>query len=208
MAETVALFGGTFDPVHLGHLITARAVAERCGFERITLVPAAAPPHKQGPRATGAERMDMLRLAIEGDPLLDICDLELGRTGLSYTYDTLKAVRAARGPGARLHWIIGADMLDGLHTWHRAGEVLNLARVVVAARPPWNERIDEILAGLRGRLGANHVESLRRGLVTTPLIDISSTDIRRRAAEGRPIRYLVPETVRAYIETKGIYRSE
>jgi len=206
MADRVLLFGGTFDPVHLGHLVTARAVAEAHGFERVELVPAASPPHKAAARAAGEQRLEMLRRAVEGDDLFDLCTLELFRQGPSYTYDTLVDLRNQYGPAAELHWVIGADMLASLDTWHRATKVLDLARIVVAARPPWDQRMDAVYARLADRLDPRHVECIRRLAVSTPLLDISSTDIRARVAAGRSIRYLVPEPVRDYIEQGGLYR--
>jgi len=206
MAKRIAVFGGTFDPVHIGHLITARAVAEQRGFERITLVPAASPPHKRGALAAPEHRMAMLRLAVGDDPTFEICELELYRTGPSYTYRTLIELRDRHGPDAELYWIIGADMLASLHTWHRAKEVMDLARILVAARPPWPGKADELLAGLAGPLGPQNVEQLRRSIVETPLIDISSTELRRRIAAGRPVRYFIPEHVITYIDKHGLYR--
>jgi len=206
MVKRIALFGGTFDPVHVGHLITARAVAEHHGFGRVTLVPAACPPHKQGPRAAPEHRMAMLELAVRDDPTFGICDLELYRTGPSYTYDTLIELRDRHGPDAELYWIIGADMLASLHTWRRAGKVMDLARIVVAARPPWQGKTDGLLSGLAGALGPRRAEQLRCGIVATPLIDVSSTDLRRRIAEGRSVRYFIPDAVISYIDKHGLYR--
>jgi nicotinate-nucleotide adenylyltransferase len=148
----------------------------------------------------------MLKLAVDGDGLFDICQIELGRTGPSYTLDTLDALRGQMGASARLHWVIGADMLEDLPRWHRAGEVLKQARILIAARPPWQERIDGVLSGLVGAFGEETVRRLRESVVPTPLIDISSTDIRRRVRAGASISDLVPDPVRRYIEQHGLYR--
>ena len=205
MAKGIVLFGGSFDPVHFGHLIAARAVAEQCGFARITLVPAAQAPHKGRMSASPADRLAMLRLAVEGDELFDICQAELRRPGTSYTFDTLAALRASHGEGVPLHWVIGADMLADLPHWHRAGEVLDLAQIVVAWRSPWHERMGQILKDLSASLGVEAAERLGRSVVKTPLIDISSAAIRHRLAGGRSIRYLVPEAVRRHILSLGLY---
>ena len=205
MARQMVLFGGTFDPVHIGHLIVARSVAEQFAFERVTLVPAARTPHKQDASASAADRLAMLRLAIEGEELFDVSEAELQRPGASYTFDTLDAFRSGDGGAVQLHWLIGADMLADLPNWHRAAEVIELAEIVVACRPPWHERMAGILSELAAKFGPEAADRLARGVVQTPLIDISSSGIRRRLAEGRSIRFLVPESVRAYISSHGLY---
>jgi len=205
MPDRIVLLGGTFDPVHHGHLIVARAVAEACRYDRITLVPSASPPHKGSARASGADRLAMLRLAVEAEELFDVCDVELRRTGRSYTFDTLLALRERLGPRTELHLVMGADMLADLPNWHRSRELVELARIVVARRPPWQREWEGIFADLRSRLGPQAAERLAASVIPTPLIDISSTDIRKRLAEGRSIRFLVPEPVRAFIEQQGLY---
>lgn len=205
MAKQMVLFGGSFDPIHFGHLITARAVAEQCDFSRVTLVPAARAPHKCDVSASAADRLAMLRLAIEGEDLFDICEAELLRTGASYTFDTLSALRADHGDQVPLHWVIGADMLADLPNWHRASEVIELTQIVVACRPPWHERMDGILAELSAVFGIEAADRLGRAVVQSPLIDISSSAIRNRVARGLSIRYLVPEDVRRYISSHRLY---
>jgi nicotinate-nucleotide adenylyltransferase len=205
MSRKIVLFGGTFDPVHHGHLIVARALAERCGFPQVTFVPAARSPHK-GPAAADAEhRLAMLRLATAGEAVFDVCQLELDRNGPSYTYDTLTELKRRHGPQTDLNLLIGADALQDLPLWHRASELLDLANVIVAYRPPWQERMEEAFAALEGRLPSAAVGRLRRSVVPSPLIDISSTQIRDRVREGKSIRFLVPETVRGYIEEQRLY---
>jgi nicotinate-nucleotide adenylyltransferase len=205
MPDRMVLFGGAFDPVHHGHLIVARAVAEHCGYDRITLVPSAGPPHKDPARAPPADRLAMLRLAVEGEELFDICDIELRRGGTSYTFDTLTALRERLGPAGEVHLVIGADMLADLPNWHRSQELVELARIVVVPRRPWQQRMNELLAALRRCFRPEAVERLAESLVPTPLIDISSTAIRQRVAEGLSIRFLVPQRVRQYIERHGLY---
>ena len=208
MPNDVVLLGGTFDPVHNGHLIVARAVAEWGRFDRVTLVPTASPPHKTPARAPGPDRLEMLRLATEGEGIFEICDLELRRMGPSYTIDTLTEIRRTRGADATLHWVIGADMLEYLHTWSRATEVVAMARILTMTRPPWHLRVPEIFTALTQRFGPEQIRRLRQDVVSTPLIDISSTEIRRRIGGGLSVRYLIPDPVRAYIQARGLYRSE
>jgi len=206
-AETV-LFGGTFDPVHNGHLVVARALAEQRGFERIALVPAASPPHKPPPRASGEHRLAMLRLAIAADTLFDVCELELRRGGPSYTYDTLTEIRACVGAKKKVFWVIGADMLEDLPRWHRASEVLELAEMIVLVRSPWHERLEAILEGLAGTFSREQVQVLLESVVNTPILHVSSSEVRRRVACGQSVQDLVPASVASYIERHGLYRNE
>lgn len=205
MTRRMLFFGGTFDPVHHGHLIVARAVCERGGYERVVLVPAATPPHKRPAAASGAHRLAMLRLAVGDDPVFAIDDIELRRAGPSYTYDTLAALRQREGADVELHWLIGADMLADLPQWHRVQDVLTLARLIVAVRPPWDERLDTLLADLRGALDTRVVDALAESVVDVPRVEIASSAIRARVADGRSIRYLVPEPVRAYMRDQRLY---
>jgi len=205
MPQPIVLFGGSFDPVHHGHLIAARAVAEKRGWAKVTFLPAGRPPHKGPAVASAEDRLAMLRLAIAGEALFDICDLELRRRGPSYTFETLSELRRLHGPEAPLVMVVGMDMLPDLPTWRRAGEVLELAEVVVAARPPFHGEREAILARLRDKLGQQAAERLAANVVSTPLIDISATEIRRRRCAGLSIRYLVPDNVAACIERRGLY---
>ena len=206
MAEPLVIYGGTFDPVHIGHMITARAVAEARGYEKILLLPAASPPHKPSAQAGPDDRLEMLRLTVADDPMFEVCDAELRRAGRSYTFDTLAQLREDRGADVDIHWIIGADMLDDLPNWHRAAEVVDQAQIVVAMRPPWHERIDHALANLADQLGTERARKIAEAIVSTPLIDISSTEIRRRAAAGLSLRYLVCPPVEKFIGEKRLYR--
>ncbi|MHC4981681.1 MAG: nicotinate-nucleotide adenylyltransferase [Planctomycetota bacterium] len=205
MAKRILLFGGTFDPVHNGHLIVARAVAEREGYGKLTFVPAASAPHKSPAEASAEDRLAMLRLAIAAEKLFDVCELELNRPGPSYTFDTLCQLRRLEGPEVELHWLIGADMLEELPTWHRAEDVLDIARIVVISRWPWNERLEEILEHLRKKLPAERVELISKSRLTAPLLEISSTEIRRRVRLGMSIRFLTPDSVVSYIHDRRLY---
>lgn len=204
MAERIGLFGGSFNPPHHGHMIVARALAEHLGLPRIVLLPSAKPPHKDSAGlADGAHRSEMLRLAIHDDPLFSVSDYDLKRSGPCYTIDTVAHFQRQLGPAAVVFWLIGADSLAELPTWHRAAELVDACSIATAVRAGWDqiqwEKLEEAF-------GADRTDRLRRSLVTSPMIDISSTEIRQRLKAGRPIRYLVPEAVVAYIRQHGLYR--
>ena len=216
MPKRIALFGGTFDPIHHGHLIAARSVAEFFHFEKVTLIPAAVSPHKlvgrggrtgAGPRdlTAGEHRLEMVRLAVEGEGLFEVSDVELRRPQPSYTFDTLMAYRQEHGLEVELCWVIGADMLEDLPAWHRADEVVDMARIITASRPPHSRRVQSMLEKLRLRFSPEQVSRLAGGLVETPLIDITSTQVRRRVREGKAISFLTPAPVWCYIAEHGLY---
>ncbi|MBI4581118.1 MAG: nicotinate-nucleotide adenylyltransferase [Planctomycetes bacterium] len=204
MASGIALFGGTFDPIHHGHLIAARAVVEQLDYERAVFIPAPNPPHKVGQGLTdAADRLEMARLAVAGEPRFDVSDIEIRRCGLSYTILTVQAYRDTVAPAVPLAWIVGSDSLPELHTWYRVADLVELCRIVTAARPGY-EPSD--LTALQSRLSDPQIERLRRDILTTPRIDISSTDVRRRVHQGLSIRYLVPDAVADHIQSRGLYR--
>jgi nicotinate-nucleotide adenylyltransferase len=201
----IALFGGSFNPIHHGHLIVARAVAEHLGVSRLVLIPSASPPHKCGQDLAHAQdRLALARLAVAGDAAFEVSDVEVRRSGPSYTFLTVEEYRRAVGPDLPLYWVIGADTLPELHTWFRVRELTELCRIVTAVRPGY-ERPD--LSPLSRVLPEDRVRQLADAVLPTPRIDISATDIRQRVRAGRSIRYLVPERVREYIEQHGLYRS-
>ena len=204
--QPLVCFGGTFNPVHVGHLIVARSVAEQLGANRVVLIPAAIPPHKARPGAAAEDRLEMLRLAVAGEELFEVDSLELERPGPSYTIDTLGALRRRHGSDAELVWVIGLDMLAELPGWHRAAEVIAEARIITAARPPMPQDLEERLAGLGRAFGEEQARRLRAGMLATPLIDVSATEIRQRVRHGRSVRYLVPDAVADYIQRHGLYR--
>lgn len=193
--------GGTFDPLHLGHLILAEQAREALRLERVLFVPAGQPWRKAGRRvAPVADRVAMVQAALAGDPCFAVSLVESERHGPSYTYETLAALHAQYGAGTELHFILGQDALADLPHWREPGGIIAQARLAVAARPGWTPPVPAALdATLPGLAAAIDVVSM-------PQIDISSTDIRRRVAEGRSIRFLVPEPVRGYIQQHGLYR--
>ncbi len=205
MSARIALYGGTFDPIHVGHLITARSVAEQLDVERVIFVPSASPPHKLDVPLTPTEhRLEMVRLAIDGEPGFDVSDCEIRRTGPSYTFDTITSFRRTVGADATLYWIIGADSLAELASWHRMAELVRQCRIITASRPGF-EQPD--LSTLGALLTEDDLASIRDGILTTPRIDVAATEIRRRVGEGVSIRFLGPESVRNYVHDRDLYRS-
>lgn len=206
--KRILWFGGTFDPVHNGHLIVARSAAEQAGAERVTLVPTGCNPLKDKPAASPEERLLMLERAVDGDELFDIDVIELHRSGPSYTVDTLEyAVREKKGREILL--LIGSDALEELPSWHRVGDLLKAVSLLVACRPP-NEpvHVEKMISKTRKSLGPKTADAFRASVVSAPLLEISSTDVRRRVRRGRSIRYLVPDMVAAHIAERGLYTAD
>ncbi len=203
----VVLFGGTFDPVHHGHLIVARAVAEHCGFKRVIFVPAGNRPHKPPAEASPQHRLEMLRLAVDGQDVFEISEFEIVRAEPSYTVDTISHFKGRFGDEAQINWLVGADMLADLPNWRDAGEILRLAKVITAARSPQEHRMESIFAELSEKLGPEHVKELQKTVIPTPIVDISASQIRRRVADGKSIRFLTPEVVCDYIRGRNLYHS-
>jgi nicotinate-nucleotide adenylyltransferase len=199
----VAVFGGTFDPAHMGHLIMAEQCREQAQLDQVWFIPAARPPHKHEDELTPfARRVEMLALALAGQPAFRVEELEKDRPGPSYTADTLEEL-AQRHPDVEWHFILGSDSLPDLPQWHEPLRILKMARLLVVARPghpimPVQE--------LRKLLGLTQSDELPLQIIESPLIEISSTDLRRRAGEGRSLRYLVPRAVECYIQEKALYR--
>ena len=200
----IGVFGGTFDPVHLGHLILAEQCREQARLDQVWFVPAASPPHKLGKAITPfAQRVEMLALAIAGQPAFLINELEKDRPGPNYTVHTLEEIRR-RHPDAELFLPLGSDALVELHTWREPVRILELASLLVTHRPGWEPISAE---QLRASLQLPPEAPVRLELIEAPLIDISSSNLRRRAAAGRSIRYLVPRAVEAYIHDRRLYRT-
>ncbi len=189
----IGVFGGTFDPVHLAHLLLAEWALESLQLERMLFVPACVAPHKQdATAASGDDRVQMLRRAVEGNPRFDVSTIELDRGGVSYTVDTLDELRR-RDPDAGLVLLMGSDSARDFPTWHRPRQIAALADVAVFARAE-ADLPDELIPGV----GCQRVEA--------PLMAISSTLIRNRRRSGQSIRYLTPDRVVAYIEKHGLYQ--
>ena len=197
----IGILGGTFDPPHVGHLWLAALAADTLSLDRVLLMPAARPPHKgDRPISNAADRVMMTRLAISGDPLLDLSLIEMERPGPSYTVDSLEQLRAAHGSTAILVLVMAADSLAEIDGWREPDRLLQLAEWAVGPRPgsPLPDR-----AALRARFGPAEA---RIHLLDGPSVDLSSSEIRRRVAAGRSIRYLVPRAVEELITDRGLYR--
>jgi len=196
----IGILGGSFNPPHLAHLVCASEAAAQLQLDRVLLSPVAAPPHKDAQRDPGPrERLALCRLAIAGDERFDVCDLEVLRGGPSYTVDTLRELHA-RTPEDHLTFIVGGDIALGLPTWHEPEAVLGLARLAVAERSGAGR---EDIAAL---LSEHFPDAPPPAFFDMPRLDISSSQIRARIAQGRPIRYLVPDPVAEHIARRKLYR--
>ena len=197
MTERLGILGGTFNPIHLGHLIIASYAADELELDRVLLMPAQTPPHKPDTEIIdAAHRAAMVRVAIADDPRLAFSDMDMLRAGPSYTVDLLERVRE-ESSCADVFFIIGADSLRDFPSWHRPDAIIRLARLAVARRPGVvvDAAMLDALPGLRQRVA----------LFDSPLIEISSTEIRDRAARDRSITWLVPPAVERYIYENGLY---
>lgn len=199
----LGIFGGSFDPVHYGHLLLAECCREQCRLDQVWFVPAAIPPHKQQhPLTPAKQRIEMLELAVGGQASFAVCRLEVDRGGVSYTVDTLESLHED-DPSRELFLLLGADALTDLPTWNDPQRICRLATLAVARRPG---QTDLAVAPLRTALG-NAAETLRLVEVDLPQVGLSSSDLRRRAATGASIRFRTPRSVEQYIATAGLYRT-
>lgn len=198
----IGVLGGTFDPIHYGHLVIAEDAWAYLHLEKVLFVPAYLPPHKpEGSYSPFEERVQMTLLGIAGNPHFELSLIEARRPGPSYTVDMLRAVQAELGLDAQLYFIIGMDSLANMQQWHQPAELLPLCRIVVAERAGYQVNLAELeatLPGLRDRLE----------LIDTPELSISSTDLQRRVARGLPIRYQTPPPVERYIRLHRLYLDE
>ena len=200
----LGLFGGSFDPVHYGHLLLAECCRETLSLDEVWLIPAAVPPHKQSRElAPGKHRYEMLELALGGHDQLKASRLELDRGGVSYTVDTLRAIQALL-PDATLFLLMGADSLRDLPTWREPGQICELSVPSVVRRGGSPEPDFNVLHPL---VPEERLATIRASQVEMPLIELSSTELRQRAATGRSLRFRTPRAVEKYIETHGLYRS-
>ena len=197
------IFGGTFDPIHLGHLVLAEQCREQVRLDQVLFIPSARPPHKQNqPLTPFDKRVEMLRLALSGQPAFRIEELENDRPGPSYTADTLRILKE-RQPSTELFLILGADSLNDLPGWHDPRGILDLATLAIVARPGWEM---PPLTALWQSLGRGKEETPHIEVVHCPLIDISSRDLRQRVVAGQSIRYMVPRALEAYVQEKKLYQ--
>jgi len=203
MKHRIVLFGGTFDPVHVGHTTAAEFAADRLGADKVVFIPAKRSPHKRiDPAASGDDRLAMLRLATAGCRRFEVSDCELHRKEPSYTLDTVLYFRKRFGGEARLCWLIGADMLRDLPKWRRVRDLLDECALCVMHRggypPPEFDGLES--------LGPDRLARLRADVLETPSVDISSTEIRGKLASGADVTGLLCPAVLDYIEKNGLYR--
>jgi nicotinate-nucleotide adenylyltransferase len=195
----LGVVGGTFDPIHLGHVAMAEAAASCAGLDRVLLVPARVPPHRAPATAPAEDRLAMARLAAGDRPGLEVCDIELRRDGPSYTVDTLRALARER-PDAELYLVLGWDAARELRSWHEPDAVQRIARLVVVSRPGYPTPGERDLA-------AAGIDPGRVLLCDVRTPDVDSTDVRRLAAAGESLAGLVDPAVQSYVHSNGLYRA-
>jgi nicotinate-nucleotide adenylyltransferase len=203
----IGVFGGSFDPVHIGHLLAAECCREQAGLDRVLFVPAAIQPHKQHRQlASGQHRLEMLSLATGGHDAFAVSSDELDRGGVSYTVDTLERL-TARHPGDELLLVLGPDAVLGLPSWREPRRIVELAEIIAVER----ESLDDLAgtvsrAALEPLLGRERLECMIAGRVRLPAIGIRSSDLRAAVSAGKSIRYRTPRAVEQYIAAHGLYR--
>jgi len=201
--KVIALFGGTFDPIHAGHTAVAAYAAKHIGAEKVIFVPAKRSPLKFfSPQADDDDRLEMIKLAIEGDKKFEASDYELKKPVPSYTIETVKYFQAEYGREAAIYWLVGADSIEELANWYKVDELIDICNPAVMYRggckPPDFE-------GLASILGSGRVEKLQRNVIQTPLIEVSSTEIRKRLACGGDVADMLQPAVADYIYQRGLY---
>lgn len=199
----IVLFGGSFDPIHLGHTTVASYAIKHLKAHQLILIPAARSPLKgQLPKASAEDRLNMIRLAITGYPDWSVSDSELTRPQPSYTLDTVRYFRSIYGPYVHLYWLIGADCAAELPSWYRIEELLGLCTIVTTCRPG-SPRPD--YSSLSNIWPKQYIERLQQHIIDAPLVDISSTVIRQRLAEGKDVTGMLDPAVLQYIRQHGLY---
>lgn len=199
-----AIMGGTFDPIHFGHLAAAEEVRERLSCEKVIFIPSGNPPHKQGRVLTASNhRYDMTLLATASNSKFQVSDIEINRNGYTYTLDTIKQLKTIYGEAVELLFITGADALLEIETWYKVEELLKLCGFVAVTRPGYDKsKLEQKLLYLQSKYDSElHI-------VDVPGLNISSTDLRQRIQQGTSIKYLVPDDVIDYINSHRLYRSD
>lgn len=182
--KKIGLLGGTFDPIHIGHLLMARTAQEEMGFDKVIFIPSCVPPHKRSSTLFGVEdRIAMVRLAVAYNSSFEVSDFEVRKGGRSYSVDTVRHFREDYGSGVKLYFIVGGDAINQIHTWKDIEEIKKMCAFVSVNRPGFPRLLSR----------------LRYHTITMHGIDISSTEIRKRIQQGKSIQYLVPESVLGYI---------
>jgi nicotinate-nucleotide adenylyltransferase len=199
----LGISGGTFDPIHYGHLIVAEEIRETNGLDRILFIPSGKPPHKRNLEVSGAEqRFSMVEAAIRKNPYFEVSRIEIDREGYTYTVDTLEQLKEIYGRETKLYFIIGADVVHDLLTWKNYEKVFSLCEFIAVQRPGYTSS-----SFIKTVEDLETAYSAQIHTFIGPLIDISSTMIRERAASGKSIKYLLPEEVEKYILDNGLYRT-
>ena len=210
--QRIGILGGTFDPVHIGHLRSALEVADALGFDELRLVPSARPPHRGTPQVSAAQRLAMVELAAQGVTPLVVDGRELRREKPSYTLDTLESMREELPASTQVFLLLGWDAFCGLPAWHRWEELLQHCHIVVLQRPDADSEPPDALKNLLAARSVSDPMALKgpAGHITfvwqTPLA-VSATQIRQLLASGKSVRFLVPDAVLAYIDAHGLYRA-
>lgn len=213
--QTIGILGGTFNPIHFGHLRMAQELAEQLSLTEVRFIPSANPPHKPAPHVSAEHRANMVQLAIANNPLFKLDKRELLRTGASYTYDTLLSLREELGTQASITLFMGNDAFTKLNTWHRWQELLTLCHICLVARPSkLNQPTERLSKGLESYLQEHYTETSddltkhANGLITMRQItalDISSTAIRESLQQQHSVCYLLPDNVLSYIQEHQLY---
>ena len=200
--EKYGIFGGSFNPIHYGHLMICEYIKEEMGLDKVIFIPTGNPPHKEI-GVSAEDRYEMVRLAISPNPDFEISDIETTRVNLSYTVDTIRELKKIYKE-EKLYFLIGLDSLFQLKTWKKIGDLSQEIEFVVALRPGYidKEEINNEIDFLRENFGT------KINLIKTPLYEISSTDLRDRIHEGKSLRYLIPKKVLDYIEESGFYKGD
>ena len=214
--KPIGIFGGTFDPIHHGHLRLAQEALEQCGLQQVRFIPSGMPPHRTAPYATAEHRLNMVRIALQGNASFVLDEREIRREGPCYTVDTLRSLRAETGAQQPLCLLMGGDAFLALHTWRDWETLFELAHLVVVQRPglPLGNAMCTANAALRQQYIARLApapriahESPYGGIVVLdmPLLEISATDIRQRCAGEKNIQYLLPDPVITYLQSQNLY---
>jgi nicotinate-nucleotide adenylyltransferase len=204
MQKRIILFGGSFDPIHLGHVTVAKSACDQIGADKVIFIPARRSPHKKNhPQAPDNARFDMISLAISEEERFCVSDCEITRPDPSYTIDTVRFFKASYPAETRFYWLIGADTLTDLHRWHQIDELIDECSLSIMNRGGVAE---PDLTGFEGIFGSERVEKLKNNMVSTPLIDASSTEIRAGLGSGGDVSGLLNPKVLAYIRDNGLYR--
>ena len=217
-AAPVGVLGGTFDPIHHGHLRLAQEVLEQCRMGILKFIPSGTPPHRSAPLATAEQRLQMVRLAITGQPGFEVDEREIHRSDKCYSFDTFAALRVELGAEQSLSLLLGSDAFLQLHTWHRWQELLELTHIIVMQRPgkPVGNAIAQADEALRKQYQArlaptpqmlHEASSGHIVVLDMPQLDISATDIRSRAAQNKNLRYLLPDAVAHYLHINKLYKT-